>query len=208
MSKGDQLVVLVTRVEPLRGFNEVTVEHRRAGAHANKPRSSAPLLGSEAIETLSRRGEYELYKQALAKARAQLRQALLKQGFLELETLETDQNAIQLRSLPLQIQVTGQGRAPRVLALAHPSNEKRLVVHRARPQAIELSHERQVTLAARRMSGAWLSADLKWLVFAVDSTVPLHTEVTPQRTIHAVPLQRVLRRLGILPAALLPPPAG
>lgn len=208
LSRGDQLVVLETRLDPIRGFDEVLVDVRTLDAATGVQSSERrePLLPRQQLGWLARHGQIELYRVDRQRAQHALGERLLREGWQELVPLpraaagvaghDASKQHVTLAGVTVAAQLTAAAESCRI-SVARPDTGTACPVVTIPIDVRDLGDERIVRLEIRQIRSVALSGDARWAVLTVDSVVPIHAAVAPQRRVFAVPTQALIDALAL-----------
>ena len=208
MARGDRVAVVVSLTTDVRGFHPMSVEIRQASpleGSAGKLLATREVLKPERLAWLSSHGEYDLYRDDVARRLRQLEVELETHRFQPLTPLVLDgAGRLPMGSANL-IPTIDAALGDSSVSLAHGDREQ--LVFRLKTPAVELSMERSHRLNLQAIVGAAITADARWLALTLESETPVHAEVATVRQVVVVPLGWLLKRLK-LPADLLGAPDG
>ena len=208
MARSDRVAVVVSLTTDVRGFHPMWVEIRQASPRkgsAGKLLATRKVLTTKRLAWLSKHGEYDLYRDDVARHLRHLEGELETQRFQPLTPLTLDgAGRLPVGSASLIPTVEGV-LGDSSVTLAHGDREQ--LVFRLRAPVVELTMERSYRLNLQAIVGAAITADARWLALTLQSQPPVHAEIAQTRQVVVIPLDWLFKRLK-LPADLLGAPDG
>lgn len=214
-------LVIVRRVpDVLRGFDQVAVETWRAQPDGSWRTVSTwePLASGERGWYVAR-GELELFRRDLAGRLEGYRAGLARDGWEPLTPLAVlvpqacemgecapaalSAGELRLSEVRLAASVESTEVGSRIVLTETESGAVAQLGH-ITPASVALGSGRSVRLDLARLGAAGLTPDGGWVVFSVDTVVPIHAELAPGRFVFAVSAEMLSAALGLDAGAWLP----
>ncbi|MBT9559631.1 MAG: hypothetical protein IV100_26615 [Myxococcales bacterium] len=212
LARNGTLLVEQREVDWPRGFDRVRWVLRRAQPDGDfRPIQTVTALENERT-WYADRGEVELYRVDLGRARRALVSEYEASGFEPPSSLPVDvQSACDLgecapallaggsfrlgsERIDVHLESSGAGGLVRLEAV---STRRSLTFDAPDAMDAELTHGKKARLDLARLSSVSLTPDGAWIIVALDTVVPIHVEVPPGRVLIPIQLDMLLAGLGL-----------